>query len=263
MRNGLQNETSRNTIHGTNSRAPDQSRSFDRSVPNPARTVPSSDSGVDWVADDDVHQQDVNHGSASQPIRSQSQDRFAVQGLITGGTAVEATDRGAAEQQEQSFEDQGDSALVDYEADDGDLWDFEASRPTPRRPERTRRTKVPSPWRKTSRRLIYREEIASPSQIEIEENPQSETEDAPQVRQRPRASDAHSILQGWNSEATRIIERSSPEIEQQVLSPRQGVQEQLEAREESEARESSEAREHLEARELSVESEDPEPEEST
>ncbi|KAI1471332.1 uncharacterized protein F4812DRAFT_467448 [Daldinia caldariorum] len=263
MGNRSQSGISRNTRFDTNGRAPELSRSFDQSVSNSARTIPSSDNGINWAADGDNHQQDVKQSSGSQPTRSRSPNMFTTHGSNASRTATEAPNHEVTEQQEKGFEEQGDSALVDYEADDGDLWDFEASRVSPRRTERTRRTKVPSPWRKTSRRLIYREEIASPSQIEIEENPQSETEDAPQVRQRPRASDAHSILQGWNSEATRIIESSSPEIEQSVLDPRQdvqGVQEELEAQgePEEEEEEEQEAREYSEARELSAELEEPE-----
>ncbi|KAI0131051.1 hypothetical protein F4814DRAFT_404634 [Daldinia grandis] len=263
MRNRSQTESLRNIIHNTDDRAPEQTRSFNQSVSNSARAMPLSDNGISWIADDDNHPRDVNQGSGSQPIRSQSPGVFSAKGSNTGRAVAEATNSEVEEQQEQELEEQGDSALADYEAEEGDIWDFEASRQTPRRPERTertsqhpdqstRRTKVPSPWKKTSRRLIYREEIASSSQIEIEENPQSETEDGPLVRQRPRASDAHSILQGWNSEATRIIESSSPEAEQQIISPRQEIQEQLEIQEQPESRE------HSEARELSVESEEPE-----
>ncbi|KAI1804518.1 hypothetical protein F4811DRAFT_552736 [Daldinia bambusicola] len=261
MGNMSQNGISRSARFDTSSRAPEQSRSFDQSVSNSARTLPSSNNGINWAAGSDSHQQDINQSPGSLPRRSQSPNMFTTYNSNASRAATEAPNHEMIEQQEQGFDEQGDSALVDYEADDGDLWDFEASRPSPRRTERTRRTKVPSPWRKTSRRLIYREEIASPSQIEIEENPQSETEDAPQVRQRPRASDAHSILQGWNSEATRIIESSSPEVEQSVLDLRQDVQEpegHEEPEEEDEQEQEQEAREHSEARELSVESENPE-----
>ncbi|KAI0853979.1 hypothetical protein F5Y00DRAFT_224139 [Daldinia vernicosa] len=263
MRNRSQTETSRNIMYNTNDQAPEQTRSLDQSMSNSAREIPSSDNGISWVPDDDNHQQNVNQGSGSQPIRPQSPSVFATYDSNVSRAPAEATNPEAEEQQEQELEEQGDSALVDYEAEESDIWDIEASRPTPRRPERTqrtsrhpdqstRRTKVPSPWKKTSRRLIYREEIASSSQIEIEENQQSEAEDAPLMRQRPRASDAHSILQGWNSEATRIIESSSPEAEQQILSPQQEIQEQLEAQEQPESRE------HSEARELSAESEEQE-----
>ncbi|KAI1825759.1 hypothetical protein F4861DRAFT_164792 [Xylaria intraflava] len=83
--------------------------------------------------------------------------------------------------------------------DDVDVWDIEASRTSPVRPETThiaqksskssksdlpslRRSKVPSPWRRNSRRLIYKDDIASSSQIEIEESSQSEIEEHPPVR---------------------------------------------------------------------------------
>ncbi|KAF2971490.1 hypothetical protein GQX73_g2118 [Xylaria multiplex] len=88
--------------------------------------------------------------------------------------------------------------------DDVDIWDIEASRTSPGKPElprttlkvlkpdvpSSRRSKVPSPWRRNNRRLIYKDNIASSSQIEIEESSQSEVEQYPPVRsrQRPPAS---------------------------------------------------------------------------
>ncbi|KAI1279733.1 hypothetical protein F5Y07DRAFT_31990 [Xylaria sp. FL0933] len=85
--------------------------------------------------------------------------------------------------------------------DDFDVWDFEASRGSSNNPEpvsatlqpsksdipSSRRSKVPSPWRRNNRRLIYKDDIASSSQIEIEESSQSEVEQYPPVPPRPRA----------------------------------------------------------------------------
>ncbi|KAI1747844.1 hypothetical protein F4782DRAFT_519552 [Xylaria castorea] len=85
--------------------------------------------------------------------------------------------------------------------DDIDIWDFEASRISPSKPDPpqtaarplksdvppSRRSKVPSPWRRNNRRLIYKDDIASSSQIEIEESSQSEAEQYPLIRSRERA----------------------------------------------------------------------------
>ncbi|KAI1351878.1 hypothetical protein F5Y01DRAFT_281395 [Xylaria sp. FL0043] len=85
--------------------------------------------------------------------------------------------------------------------DDFDVWDIEASRGSPSNPApvqatlqpsksdipSSRRSKVPSPWRRNNRRLIYKDDIASSSQIEIEESSQSEVEQYPPVPSRPRA----------------------------------------------------------------------------
>ncbi|KAI0193676.1 hypothetical protein EV127DRAFT_423917 [Xylaria flabelliformis] len=84
--------------------------------------------------------------------------------------------------------------------DDIDIWDIEASRASPGKPESpqtaarplksdvppSRRSKVPSPWRRNNRRLIYKDDIASSSQIEIEESSQSEAEQYPSLRSRER-----------------------------------------------------------------------------
>ncbi len=86
------------------------------------------------------------------------------------------------------------------DSDDVDIWDIEASRTPPTQPEpalttlkplksdvpSSRRSKVPSPWRRNNRRLIYKDNIASSSQIEIEESSQSEVEQYPPVRSRQR-----------------------------------------------------------------------------
>ncbi|RYC54152.1 hypothetical protein CHU98_g12060, partial [Xylaria longipes] len=88
----------------------------------------------------------------------------------------------------------------DDDDDDVDIWDIEASRISPGKPEPphtaarplksdvppSRRSKVPSPWKRNNRRLIYKDDIASSSQIEIEESSQSEAEQYPPVRPRER-----------------------------------------------------------------------------
>ncbi|KAI0440735.1 hypothetical protein F4803DRAFT_461029 [Xylaria telfairii] len=89
---------------------------------------------------------------------------------------------------------------ADDNEDDVDIWDFEASRTSPSKPEppqttsrplkpdvpSSRRSKVPSPWRRNNRRLIYKDDIASSSQIEIEESSQSEAEQYPPIKSMER-----------------------------------------------------------------------------
>ncbi|KAI0536299.1 hypothetical protein GGR58DRAFT_503414 [Xylaria digitata] len=101
--------------------------------------------------------------------------------------------------------DGNSSNRFEEDIDDGDdydvdIWDIEASRTSPGKPElprttlkvskpdvpSSRRSKVPSPWRRNNRRLIYKDNIASSSQIEIEESSQSEVEQYPPVRSRQR-----------------------------------------------------------------------------
>ncbi|KAI1110057.1 hypothetical protein F5Y14DRAFT_430448 [Nemania sp. NC0429] len=109
------------------------------------------------------------------------------------------------EQDDRESDGNGDSDHAADDADDDDddvdIWDIEASRTSPgkREPARSvsrgsksdvpssRRSKVPSPWRRNNRRLIYKDDIASSSQIEIEESPQSETDQypLPQLGQQP------------------------------------------------------------------------------
>jgi hypothetical protein len=72
------------------------------------------------------------------------------------------------DEQQETEEPQRDAQQDGF--DDADLWDFEASRPTPRRPEPRpaitqqpvlnppRRSKLPSSWRQNSKRLVYNDE---------------------------------------------------------------------------------------------------------
>ncbi|TRX89131.1 hypothetical protein FHL15_009944 [Xylaria flabelliformis] len=98
---------------------------------------------------------------------------------------------------DRSGEEHADDIDTD---DDIDIWDIEASRTSPGKRESpqttvrplksdvppSRRSKVPSPWRRNNRRLIYKDDIASSSQIEIEESSQSEAEQYPSLRSRER-----------------------------------------------------------------------------
>ncbi|KAI1815694.1 hypothetical protein GGS20DRAFT_317038 [Poronia punctata] len=134
---------------------------------------------------------------------------------------MEEEDRGMDNEPSPGFDGGLGNGLDDQDDDDDDddmdIWDIEASRTSPARPEpaRTepkpiiepdvlppRRSKIPSPWRKTARRLIYKNEIASSSQIEVEENSASDVEQEPgveslqppqqqQPQQRPRESPTH------------------------------------------------------------------------
>ncbi|ORY55080.1 uncharacterized protein BCR38DRAFT_491232 [Pseudomassariella vexata] len=93
----------------------------------------------------------------------------------------------------EAEDDSGNRSDDEGEEEEVDLWDIEASRSTPRPAEVVRaeaqarrqsqgkpqgqvqtkvppprRSKLPSPWRKSTRRLIYQDEVRSPAQIEIE-----------------------------------------------------------------------------------------------
>ncbi|KAI1769685.1 hypothetical protein GGR53DRAFT_473577 [Hypoxylon sp. FL1150] len=195
------------------------------SVASSTRAMPPSDNGMSWTADGD-NQQDMNQRRDMHTTRSRTSTLFATHG--SNVSQAMATNAGAAEDdmewdQQQMAEDGGESP---EEVDDADLWDIEASRLSPKRPERARtapqqegppprRNKIPSPWRKTSRRLIYREQIASPSQITIEENPQSEADEAeqpPTTRQRRRRSSVQFKLQGNMPDPDLINEPSPPPL---------------------------------------------------
>ncbi|GAW15260.1 hypothetical protein ANO14919_046690 [Xylariales sp. No.14919] len=101
---------------------------------------------------------------------------------------------------DEDLSDRLEEHVDDDDDDDVDIWDIEASRTSPGKlepPQATlkalksdvpssRRSKVPSPWRRNNRRLIYKDDIASSSQIEIEESSQSEVEQNPPVRPKQR-----------------------------------------------------------------------------
>ncbi|KAI0431315.1 hypothetical protein F5Y09DRAFT_304956 [Xylaria sp. FL1042] len=102
---------------------------------------------------------------------------------------------------DEDLNDRFEEHVGDNEEDDDDfdVWDVEASRASPtklglvqatQKPSKSspssRRSKVPSPWRRNNRRLIYKDDIATSSQIEIEESsPQSEVEQYPPAPSRP------------------------------------------------------------------------------
>lgn len=116
------------------------------------------------------------------------------------------------EPQSERNGDFGEMETMEDDDDDMDLWDVEASRPTPRStkvlraeaqarresqvqprshspadmslqgsdPAVTssglRRNKIPSPWRQNQRRLIYQDEVRSPSELELGDSPPSDAE---------------------------------------------------------------------------------------
>ncbi|KAI0385269.1 hypothetical protein F5Y04DRAFT_182440 [Hypomontagnella monticulosa] len=191
-----QTEALKRAAHKTSDRA--SHSGFIPSVPSSTRAMPSSLNRTNQARDSE-NRQDTNQRSDSHLARSQSSSIYATYGSNAGHTAIanaEVSDQEMVDEgeQERGQKGEGNDEPPDFEEDDADIWDFEASRPTPRRPEPSRRvsqiterlidppprrTKIPSPWRRTARRLIYREEIASPSQIEIEESPQSDAEEVP------------------------------------------------------------------------------------
>ncbi|KAI5863510.1 hypothetical protein GGS23DRAFT_567384 [Durotheca rogersii] len=159
------------------------------SVTSSTRALPSEDD-QSWVADSENRQQGPNQQPDLRPVGPQNSRDFASRFFNESQGAAMDTDtlepRGMVEKRLEGDEDNG--AVREYEAEEDDIWDFEASRPSPEKPEpakatpqpdglSARRSKIPSPWRRTSRRLIYQDKIASPSQIEIEESAQSEVED--------------------------------------------------------------------------------------
>lgn len=206
------------------------------SATSSVRAVQSSDNAMSWAADGD-DQEKMDQQQDLDTMRSRTSTVFATHGsnasqaLVRGG---EVEEHEFEEEQEHFEEDDGE--MPDGGDDDVDLWDIEASRVSPKRPERartttqadrpsSRRPKVPSPWRRTSRRLIYREEIASSSQIEIEDALQSEpdeVESQPLARPpRRRPSNVQPKVQEKQPEPEVDNERSShqPERETSMTRP--------------------------------------------
>ncbi|KAK4455459.1 hypothetical protein QBC34DRAFT_389943 [Podospora aff. communis PSN243] len=104
---------------------------------------------------------------------------------------------------EQEMEDQ-----VSEQDDEEDIWAVEAQRPTPGKPaqprrepvvEPPRRSKIPSPWRRNSKRLVYSDEL---HRLSEDNAPQSE-------------ADEMSMLSQQN--------RSKPEVAPQKLAPPKNV----------------------------------------
>ncbi|KAI1388929.1 uncharacterized protein F4822DRAFT_262472 [Hypoxylon trugodes] len=236
------NEALRKDTHDTSYRELQRDTAFAQSAASSTRVMPPNEDEMSWMADG--NQQEAEHRADPQYMRSQNSSIYATRGSNGSHAAISAANAAYNEvdmegdqdlrDRREPEEDYGDDYTgggIDFE--DDDIWDVEASRPTPRRPrperepeperrasqlyDPPRRNKIPSPWRRTSRRLIYRQEIASPSQIEIEENPQSEPdEQVPRSRSGPRRSDAQSIVRREQPElrVTEERERTPSEPEQ-------------------------------------------------
>ncbi|KAI0013194.1 hypothetical protein F4779DRAFT_564398 [Xylariaceae sp. FL0662B] len=215
------------------------------------RVAPPSDDEMNLLEDGDDHQQRAAQGSESQPSRSRSSSIYATRGSDAGQAmpTVDADIRhNTAEEREEKAEedeghdglsdyDEGHGGLSDYDEDDADIWDIEASRPSPEKPETAqtasqptipppRRSKIPSPWRRSSRRLIYQDEITSPSRIEIEEGSQSEPEESFLARSMQRPLNSRQKAHKRLSQPLDAREESPVHLEQQVSAPQLEVQEE-------------------------------------
>ncbi|KAK9778718.1 hypothetical protein SCAR479_04341 [Seiridium cardinale] len=184
----------------------------------------SHNSRLHSINDVQEENQDGEEGRSGEGDRddeeSQDSDRNDFDDRIGQEDSHSEDDQGH-EHEEVHIQDQPAEAL--YEAgDDMDLWDIEASRPTPRstrilragtqerRQSQTqvgvtspvppsasvhaavpaavdanppRRSKIPSPWRRNTRRLIYQDNFRSPSEIDMEDSPPSDVERATSVPQ--------------------------------------------------------------------------------
>ncbi|KAH8160064.1 hypothetical protein CIB48_g8180 [Xylaria polymorpha] len=159
--------------HGNDSQRASNSRPSLQIASSYSQRVATRSTSVDQasLADDSNPYPEQDHDHHDEPVQGMDDDP-------TGGFG------------EEHIEDDDND-----DDDDVDIWDFEASRMSPSKPEppqttarplksdapSSRRSKVPSPWRRNNRRLIYKDDIASSSQIEIEESSQSEAEQYPPI----------------------------------------------------------------------------------
>lgn len=173
-------------------------------------------------------------------------------------------------------EDGGGGDLMyddEEEEDDMDLWDIEASRPTPDEPssfiahvvpkpkaepetvaaQPPRRGRIPSPWRRTNRRLIYKDDVLSPSQIEIEEGAVSEVDDEYEMIPPAASRRTSAVQQRQTQTQTQEHEYEYEQEQEQEQEEEQDGQERLELQEEIEAQ--SDARD-AEVQEDEVEEDD-------
>ncbi|KAK7978569.1 hypothetical protein PG988_006059 [Apiospora saccharicola] len=187
----------------------------------------------------DVSEDESEHGRADQePARD---DRMETQHEFDEKTG-----------EQHSFDESLESQPTFDMGDDGmDLWDIEASRPTPKSTKSTKliraerrarrqsqvdviarssqsreasllqgstdggpsRRKVPSPWKKNTRRLIYQDDFKSPAHIEMDGSTQSESpeeefsliaqltaEDNTPMRQEQSRSQPQQLRQGSSRE---------------------------------------------------------------
>lgn len=199
--------------NGTFSNARDFQEPANSKLPENNAPFVSSSDAIAGPSNGEVSR--VTYGHSSQQTRYQQPPVQSVssRGQTTSGTQgmgashlATAHDAGLDLQEEGGRDDESlqdlnqdfDNGSAEEYDDDLDIWDIEASRTSPTKPELPhaalrplesdvpppRRSKIPSPWRKTARRLIYKDQIASSSQIEVEEGSQSEVEQEPPVRPR-------------------------------------------------------------------------------
>ncbi|KAH9907872.1 hypothetical protein F4778DRAFT_719475 [Xylariomycetidae sp. FL2044] len=183
-----------NSSRGIPARNDDRAPMESREQANHSRTssvkaaVPSEDS-MSWVADGaedgQIAQQEQAHSRSSSidaTFGSNVSDRM-IHDHENGDEELEDAQDQELDGEEGDMED-----LLDGEEEDADIWDIEASRPSPAKADPlrvtpltkappSRRNKIPSPWRRPTRRLIYQDEIASSSHIAIEEASQSDADE--------------------------------------------------------------------------------------
>ncbi|ETS79099.1 hypothetical protein PFICI_08952 [Pestalotiopsis fici W106-1] len=149
------------------------------------------------------------------------------------------------EPEEEQDEEPADTTAAASDEDDMDLWDIEASRPTPRstkalraeaqerrqsqippenpasadtsiqagepaaaEPVPPRRNKIPSPWRRNPRRLIYQDDFRSPAELEMEDSPPSEGRPVPTM-QPPAVQEQDMEFEGTEEEFSRSREEDA------------------------------------------------------
>ncbi|KAI8634455.1 hypothetical protein F5Y19DRAFT_461823 [Xylariaceae sp. FL1651] len=178
----------------------EESASHRPSEPGSTRVGPPSDDEMSWAARGGSPLQISHQPSLLQSANSEDQSIATIHD-VSLHSGQDKEDQG--DKLVQNANEDDSDGHEDGNGDDFDIWDIEASRPSPRRPEpiqsvpqsdvpQPRRSKIPSPWRRPNRRLIYQDEIASSSQIEIEESSQSEVEQYPSTRSRHRPSASQS-----------------------------------------------------------------------
>ncbi|KAI0142995.1 hypothetical protein GGR57DRAFT_484648 [Xylariaceae sp. FL1272] len=195
-------EALKTTVEITNE-APDVGKqAYAQSTISSTKAAPPSEDELSDAAQESSPMHTNNEGLEYQSASPENESLVATQGTIRrqlGTTRDGEVEESDEDHHEEVMDDQDEpedepNAEAD-DMDDLDVWDIEASRPSPVKQSQpppepipiapkadvqpSRRRKIPSPWRKTSRRLIYQDEIASSSQIEIEDDVQSEAEEAP------------------------------------------------------------------------------------
>ncbi|KAI3327786.1 hypothetical protein HD806DRAFT_483930 [Xylariaceae sp. AK1471] len=203
------------------------------SMHSSTRADPPSDDEMSWAPQGDSSQQTSRQQPSFRTASSYGQSMVGTRGTSASQVATahdtdlhseQDEDRGEEPTQNMG-EDRDDRFEEEYD-DDVDIWEIEASRVSPGKPEPAqtvpqsptsefppRRSKIPSPWRRNNRRLIYQDEIASSSQIEIEESPQREIEQYPPIRSRQRSP----ASQPQSNTQRRVLEPAQKSPEQVEL----------------------------------------------